>query len=82
MGAAVADSDQLPTITKNTQVRMSLAVMWGILVCCVVATAFIVRLTGQIDGMAAAMVELRTDSRDLRAQQMQIMRDIDMRMPR
>ena len=82
MRAAVADTDSLPAITKSTQVRMSLAVMWGILVCCVVATAFIVRLTGQIDGMAASMIELRTDCRDLRAQQMQIMRDIDTRLPR
>lgn len=64
-------------ITKDTQVRVSLAVLWGILLCCVTATAFIVRLTGQIDTLAKETVELRTEMRDLRTQQVALMRELD-----
>lgn len=64
-------------ITKDTQVRVSLAVLWGILLCCITATAFIVRLTGQIDGLAKDSLELRGEIRDLRQQQIALMREID-----
>lgn len=67
----------LPYIHEKAQVRMSAVVLWGILVCCVTATAFIVRLTAQVDTLAREMVQAHAEMRDLRAQQVTLLRELD-----
>ncbi len=67
----------LPYIHEKAQVRMSAAVLWGILLCCVTATTFIVRLTGQVETLAREMVQAHAEMRDLREQQVNLLRELD-----
>ena len=69
--------DAAPELTKDTRVKISLGLLWGVLVCCVVATAFIVRLSAQIDTLTHQMVDLREETHDLRVQQVVLLRELD-----
>ena len=72
-----SDGHGIPTIARDTQVRVSLVVLIGILACCITATAFIVRLTGQIDGIAKELLSVHFEQRELRQEQIRIMREVE-----
>lgn len=63
-------------VHKDSRVRISMAALWGILLCCITATAFIVRLSGQVETLAREMVQMQVESRDLRAQNLAMMREL------
>ncbi len=63
-------------VHRDTRVRISMAALWGILLCCITATAFIVRLSGQVETLAHEMVQMQADSREIRAQHLLMMREL------